>query len=181
MTQNIIKFDPSKRKKSRPKPLENRLNLQPNLRIWRILSVVLILLAVGLLFFWGSDDNFDWSNPPSNAVTVSARDVRIIDGDTVEVAGEKLRLKGWDTPEKFGNEKCAKEKMLGEKASQYATTMLARSREFSFVRSGTDAFGRTLSHWSVDGADYGKQLQAAGLAKRWSFGLKAKPNWCGVQ
>ena len=114
MTQNIIKFDPSKRKKSGPKPLENRLKLQPDLRIWRILWVALILLAVGLLFFWGSDDNFDWSSPPNNAVTVSARDVRIVDGDTVEVAGEKLRLKGWDTPEKFGNEKCAKEKMLGE-------------------------------------------------------------------
>ena len=96
MTQNIIKFDPSKRKKSGPKPLENRLKLQPDLRIWRILWVALILLAVGLLFFWGSDDNFDWSSPPNNAVTVSARDVRIVDGDTVEVAGEKLRLKGWD-------------------------------------------------------------------------------------
>ena len=125
-----------------------------------------------------ADSNVDWSNPPGNVVVVSAHDVRVVDGDTVEVAGEKLRLKGWDTPEKFGNEQCAREKVLGERASQYAKTLLGRSREFSFVRTGTDSYGRTLSHWSVDGKEYGQQLQDAGLARRWRFGLELKPDWC---
>jgi endonuclease YncB( thermonuclease family) len=53
--------------------------------------------------------------------------VRVVDGDTLEIANEFLpeelklfvRIKGIDTPEKESRAKCQKEKILGQSASEF--------------------------------------------------------------
>jgi endonuclease YncB( thermonuclease family) len=66
----------------------------------------------------------------------------VVDGDTVWVAGEKIRLQSIDAPEIDG--KCAYEKDLAQRAKHRLNEILS-AEPFSVARSGKDRYGRTLA------------------------------------
>ena len=54
---------------------------------------------------------------PRSVMTISAADLRVIDGDTVAFKGKTYRLVGFDTPETNSRAKCDRERTLGVRAA----------------------------------------------------------------
>lgn len=100
--------------------------------------------------------------PPAHRVTC------VVDGDTVWIAGEKIRLLDIDAPEMKG--KCAAESALAIRSRDRLVTLL-RARRVTIAREGQDRYGRTLARLG----DVGLQLVREGLAKRWGD----RRGWCG--
>ena len=107
---------------------------------------------------------------------VEASAVRVIDGDTVELAGETVRLLGYDTPETF-RPGCMGEKHKG---------LLATNRLKELVGSGAiirvawtderDRYDRRLASVTIDRRDVGAILIAEGLARSYEGGRRG--SWC---
>lgn len=142
------------------------------------MCVSLGTLAISM---YAPSDQPDVSIPSTRTIfTVPAHRVQVIDGDTIRIGQEKFRLVGWDTPEKFGRERCAQEKRMGEQASREARRIFRHADELTLVRQGVDKYGRTLARWRVDGRDYGELLWSKQLAKPWNYPAQAKPKWCAT-
>lgn len=90
---------------------------------------------------------------------------RISDGDTLRVAGVKIRLWGIDAPEKA--QQCqggdGATYMCGEKSTM-ALTALIGGRPVECSHRDTDRYGRVVAQCSVAGADLGAMMVAAGQA-----------------
>lgn len=93
---------------------------------------------------------------------------RVVDGDTLEVAGRRVRLEGIDAPEH--GQTCARAKN-GDwncgAASADALERLIGRRAVSCENRGTDKYGRMLGVCSVDGNDINAEMVRRGFA--WAF------------
>jgi endonuclease YncB( thermonuclease family) len=117
------------------------------------------------------------------ALTVStafAAEVRVIDGDTVDIDGVRVRIENIDTPETY-RYRCVAELVLGMRAKQRLMDLL-RDSKVSYEGTKKDRFGRTLAVVYANGVDVGETLIADGLAVRWKAGPRAKAErmaaWC---
>lgn len=134
------------------------------------------------------------SSSLQNGRTVQARDIRVIDGDTVAINGQRanVRLVGFNTPETW-SPSCPAELEIGRRATARLKTLIreARSIEFRRVacacRPGTEGtsqcnFGRQCGSLIVDGTDVGNTLIRERLAVRYRCGTTSCPprpgNWC---
>jgi endonuclease YncB( thermonuclease family) len=91
----------------------------------------------------------------------------IIDGDTLEIHGERIRLWGIDAPE--STQLCR-----GEDSLQYRCGAKAANDLDAFIASRPDRYGRTVATCSVAGADLGDWLVRNGLAIDWPQYSKKK-------
>lgn len=96
----------------------------------------------------------------------------VVDGDTIWVNREKIRLEGFNTPELNGV--CARERRLAVQARDELRQALNGHR-FSIERNGQDRYGRTLATVRVDGINVGEDLIRKGLAHEWRG---FKESWC---
>lgn len=92
------------------------------------------------------------------------RDNCVVDGDTIWLAGEKIRIENIDTPE-TDQAKCPAERAAGEQAKR-RLQQLVNSGPLYVERKGTDRYGRTLATVRVNGIDVGVVLVREGLARR---------------
>ncbi len=103
--------------------------------------------------------------------------MRVIDGDTIEVNGETIRILNIDTPE-IRHAQCDAERRLGQIAKQRVANLLAAGT-INILRGDRgrlkDKYGRTLAVVGIDGVDLGELLIAEGLARPWTG--KRRP-WC---
>jgi micrococcal nuclease len=99
--------------------------------------------------------------PPAQRVTC------VVDGDTVWVAREKIRLLDIDAPEMEG--KCPAERALAVRSRDRLIVLLS-GREVTIAREGLDKYGRTLARLG----DLGEVLVREGLARRWGD----RRGWC---
>lgn len=100
----------------------------------------------------------------------------VVDGDTIWMDGENIRLMGFDTPETHEWE-CDAEKALGDRATQ-RLLVLVNGGMVEAHRSGDrdrDRYGRQLRVVTVDGRDVGDILIAEGLARPYEGGRRS---WC---
>ena len=89
--------------------------------------------------------------------------VRVIDGDTVELAGTKFRLWAIDAPE-------LKQTCAGWPAGALAKTaleLMTNGREITCEPKSTDRYGRTVALCRADGRDLGAAMVKLGMA--WAF------------
>lgn len=101
-----------------------------------------------------------------------ARVTCVVDGDTVWIEGEKIRIEDIDTPENNG--RCVEERRIAVEAAGMLTDLLNQGNP-QIERSGKDRYGRTLARILVGGQSVSDQLIAAGLAKVWEG---HKSSWC---
>lgn len=88
-----------------------------------------------------------------------ADNARVIDGDTVEVLGTRVRIANLD---------CAElPSAAGERAKLAAGVFLRSGAEISCTLSGRRSYDRELGLCAVDGRDLGEYLIANGACDRW--------------
>lgn len=87
-----------------------------------------------------------------------------IDGDTLEVAGARVRLAGIDSPEL--RQECTRDRRVwpcGDVARRALDEMLSRGSVTCAV-TGTDPYGRRVARCTVKGLDLSDRLARDGLA-----------------
>ena len=106
--------------------------------------------------------------------------VRVIDGDTVDIDGARIRILSIDTPETFRS-RCENEYQLGLKAKDRLSELLSGA-EVSYTPDGLDRFGRTLATVYAGDLDVGEKLLEEGHALPYVPGPEAKAKrlatWC---
>ena len=93
----------------------------------------------------------------------AAAEVRIADGDTIAIDGERIRLFGIDAPER------------AQPGGSEATTTLRRligAATPRCQRVDTDRYGRTVALCAVGGADLSLAMVRAGWAVAWCYYLR---------
>jgi endonuclease YncB( thermonuclease family) len=108
------------------------------------------------------------------ALLLLAQDWRVIDGDTLRLDGETVRLADIDTPELHRPE-CDAERMLARLAAERLAALL-QGREITLEREGQDRYGRTLARLMADGRNVGEILITEGYAVPWAG---RRHDWCG--
>jgi endonuclease YncB( thermonuclease family) len=99
----------------------------------------------------------------------------VIDGDTLEIHGTRIRLWGIDAPE--STQLCRGEDSLryqcGAQAANDLDAFIAR-RPISCVPMNLDQYGRTVATCSAGGVDLGEWLVSSGLALDWPHFSKGR-------
>ncbi|OAN47148.1 thermonuclease family protein [Magnetospirillum moscoviense] len=108
----------------------------------------------------------------------------VIDGDTYQVghagapAGEPVRARHFDTPEKGDRARCEAERVRSAEAAAFIRTLLPRGSLVLLSDIGRDRYGRLLATITLeDGRDLAGQVIGAGLAQPYEGGRKQ--GWCG--
>lgn len=110
--------------------------------------------------------------------------MRVIDGDTLEIDGETVRIANIDTPEKAPRAQCQAEAALAAVATRELEGLLGldfdpgsgRGIAPTLLREGQDRYGRTLARVQlVTGGDAGEEMVRRGVAVEWT-GRRAA--WC---
>ena len=88
----------------------------------------------------------------------------VIDGDTIEIRGERIRLHGIDAPESSQScERGGTAWRCGQKAAFELANHLG-ARNVSCERLGQDRYRRTIARCTVGGEDIGSWMVGEGLA-----------------
>lgn len=104
--------------------------------------------------------------------------VTVTDGDTIRLAGERVRIENLDAPEMPGRAKCATEGKKALEAKALLTRLVDRGT-VTLVRNQKrpkDRYGRTLARVLVDGKDVAPAMIAAGVSREWKG---RSSDWCG--
>jgi endonuclease YncB( thermonuclease family) len=97
-----------------------------------------------------------------------------IDGGTISVDGERIRVMGVDTPETV-QAMCELERRAGEDAKRFTVMALARG-PVRIERAGRDRYGRTLARVWIGNLDLARMLISAGHGREY-HGERRRP-WC---
>ncbi|MFG1211046.1 thermonuclease family protein [Xanthobacter flavus] len=90
----------------------------------------------------------------------------VIDGDTIEIHGTRIRLEGIDAPE--SRQTCTSKETgevvrCGQRSAFFLADLLAE-HAVTCTEAGKDRYGRTLAHCAVEGQDVGASMVRAGWA-----------------
>jgi endonuclease YncB( thermonuclease family) len=128
----------------------------------------------------------------STADPAKPSDIHVIDGDTIEALGKRIRLVGFDTPELGDQAHCGLERMLAARATSRLRQMVQLSNDIDLqivecsCRPGTEGtmacnYKRACGYLTIDGQDVGDVLTAENLAHPLVCGKRACPrrvSWC---
>ncbi|MCX8043531.1 MAG: thermonuclease family protein [Desulfobacterota bacterium] len=108
------------------------------------------------------------SNPDNmfsnNVRAVPSHAVKVIDGDTIEIDGERIRLYGIDAPER--GQPCTKNDAhcdCGELSKSYLEFLIAGTT-VTCRKKGKDAWNRWVGQCTADGEDLGQMMVRHGWA-----------------
>lgn len=127
------------------------------------LTCAAVAAAAAALAFFASNQGLE-ARPPFEPPI--AGDAIVIDGDTLEIAGRRIRLEGIDAPE------MAQSCQTGDGspwrcglAAQKRLMVMTRGQAVACDAAGSDAYGRTLAVCFVEGEDINATLVEEGLAR----------------
>lgn len=123
--------------------------------------IAVAVLAVGLCGLAHADDLIGQAS--------------VIDGDTIEIHGNRIRLWGIDAPEsaQLCRDDDSELYHCGAKAANDLDTFINR-RTVNCLPINLDRYGRTVATCNVSGADLGAWLVHSGLALDWPQYSKGK-------
>lgn len=125
----------------------------------RLALFALVAAGLGVLGLWGG-------TVQANLSTVSITGpIRVIDGDTFEVAGTKIRLHAIDAPE--SDQMCETEQGVDWACGGWITKVVAdryRGKTASCEVLDTDRYGRSVARCTALGEDVGTWLVREGMA-----------------
>ncbi len=101
---------------------------------------------------------------PAGALADITGPARVIDGDTIEVAGERIRLHGIDAPEKDQTCSIDGRAWACGIAAWGELVQITAGKEVACEPRDTDRYGRIVAACSVNGTDLGDWLVRNGWA-----------------
>jgi endonuclease YncB( thermonuclease family) len=140
---------------------------------WRRLRVP-ALAAISLAIGIGIAVRERWTTPPvwipgaDTGVGVGARVgagvVQVLDGDTLNLGGQRIRLYGVDAPE--SEQSCERGGVAWRCGADAAAALrnFVAGRQVNCTAIGRDVYGRTIAQCAADGQDVGAWLVREGLA-----------------
>ena len=147
------------------------------------------LFSFTIIFFLIICSRASASNAVKEVNVYSWKVIRIVDGDTLEIANQFLpkelklfiRIKGVDTPEKAPRAKCEKENILAQKASNYTKNSIEKAQKnrqkITFSEIKWDKYGgRIVAKVMINESDLGQELVKKGLAR--VYNGEKKKGWC---
>ena len=152
-------------------------------QVWGIVKLILVVMVAVLPAFHASSDNQAYANEtrspinlPFQKCATGSRKACVVDGDTIWLDGQKIRIADIDTPE-VSEPRCSSELALGNRATD---RLLELINDGPFELKGwhgrdTDRYGRKLRVLVRDGRSLGDILVSEGLARTWSG--RREP-WC---
>ncbi|HPF23135.1 MAG TPA: thermonuclease family protein [Hyphomonas sp.] len=161
MAKNVIKFDPKDRRRKRPPPT---LPKAPRRRsssnsVLQLASTVLIVLAIGFGATWVVEDT-NQDSTPNHQIGGTAS---VIDGDTIEIHGERIRIDGYDTPE--SGSMCGTINVY-QKASN-ALADFVWHKNVVCDTNGKDRYGRRIADCKAGGKSVAEYMVEQGWARDW--------------
>ena len=106
----------------------------------------------------------------------AAAKIEVVDGDTVRLGEERIRILGLDAPE-LHQPKCRSELRLAIRALDRLEQLLAGGK-VEIIRGGRpDKYGRTLAVIRAGGVDVARILVSEGLAR--PYHGERRNGWCG--
>jgi endonuclease YncB( thermonuclease family) len=128
----------------------------------------------------------------TSAEPMKRTDVYVVDGDTIEVHGKRIRLIDFDAPELGHHAHCGIERMLAARAASRLRQMITIGQDIDLqivecsCRSGAEGtpacnWGRACGYLTVDGQDVGEALISEKLAHSYVCGRHSCPKrvpWC---
>src|ERR1700761_3294052 len=98
------------------------------------------------------------------ADAIKPADIYVIDGDTIDAVGKRIRLVGFDAPELGDHAHCGLERMLAARATSRLRQMIQMSNDIDLqivdcaCRPGTAGtmacnYGRACGYLTIDGQD----------------------------
>jgi hypothetical protein len=111
---------------------------------------------------------------PNTGQTVDGQNIRVIDGDTFDINGIRVRVAGIDAPETHPPH-CPQEAALGAAATQKLAQLL-RSGTLWMSGEKTDRYGRSVRTVRVNGEDVADVMIGSGLAR--NYDGKPRQGWC---
>jgi endonuclease YncB( thermonuclease family) len=129
---------------------------------------------------WFAAQRWDTSAPPADrapaqpGTPINGR-AKIIDGDSLEVAGERIRLFGIDAPE--GRQQCRDAKgedyACGREAARILTALIG-GRPVSCTLVTHDQYARDVATCQAKGHDLGEAMVRAGYARDYARHSKGR-------
>ena len=110
----------------------------------------------------------------SGGTTVEGQHIYVIDGDTFDLNGTRIRVAGIDAPETHPA-RCPQEAQLGEAATQKLAELL-RGRPLWVSGIKVDRWGRSVAVVRVNGEDVADAMIGSGLAR--NYDGKPRQVWC---
>lgn len=127
--------------------------------VWRVVALA-VIIATG-----------------ASAERVDPASIRVIDGDTVELDGQSIRLVGFDTPKTWEPE-CDYERVLDALATDRLVELVGSGMGVDVTMLlGRDRYDRGLARMFIGNIDVSDILTAEGLARPYERGRRAE--WCG--
>ncbi len=112
----------------------------------------------------------------ATAELIPASSIYVVDGDTIDVEGDRFRLVGFDTPETY-RPKCDFELALGRAATSRLRHLLDGVQRVDLVvLPGRDKYDRGLARLIVQQVDVADTLVYERLARRYEGGKRS--GWC---
>ena len=109
---------------------------------------------------------FAWMALPATAAEPIVGRATVIDGDTIEIHGQRIRLEGIDAPESRQTcfDRASKRTIpCGRRAAFFLSDMLV-THVVSCTEDGKDRYRRVLAHCQVEGQDVGELMVISGWA-----------------
>lgn len=134
------------------------------------LAVACVLIGAGLGVAW-----LAWPSDRAKAEDIMCSSPRILDGDTLDCASERIRLHGIDAPELEGHCRPGRKCTPGDPiASTSNLERLTSGAELKCRKIDTDVYGRTVARCTANGLDLSCAQISGGFAVR-RYGMI----WCG--
>ncbi len=112
----------------------------------------------------------------ATAELIPASSIYVVDGDTIDVQGDRFRLVGFETPETY-RPKCDFELALGRAANSRLRNLLDGVQRVDLVvLPGRDRYDRGLARLIVQQVDVADTLVSERLARRYDGGKRS--GWC---
>ncbi len=129
-------------------------------------TLLLLVLATGgtaaLVMTALSTNLFGRAPPPPSRVAAEPSAVAVVDGDTLVLAGQVVRLRGVDAPDR--GDRCLGALDCGGAATA-ALAGLVRGRRVECAMTGTDPAGRPYADCAANGTDLSRAIVASGWAR----------------
>lgn len=141
-----------------------------------------LLIAAGIGVYAWTEFGSQVQTPFNASSTISGR-ASVIDGDTIEIQGQRIRLYGIDAPE--SRQTCRDENGRDYRCGQQATRALSNKiggQTVSCDQRDIDRYGRIVAVCQVGGEDLNGWLVSEGLAVAYTrYSVKYVPAEIGAR